>query len=730
MPSFSKFFSTLTGSQNSSSSTSLSQNRSSQNFLKSSSNLSALNKGEYSSSEDIDFYHTTNCNVVNPNHPIKVTVAVETPPLILYSNPSESSGAFFSGTFILDIFLDSKSKNPNLVNKNKLEPMMSISKLSNNQLIDDYVILKNVSIYLIQVTKYGKPFLPNSNTLQSCKDCRKKTVELARWEILTKKTAFVKGSSHSCPFSHVIPGNIPPTTILSNINTSIKYELIAKVTYLDKDNKSNIINLSQPLMITRSFLREQDKNSTRIFPPTDVSSTAVIPNVIYPRSTFPVEIRMDNVSTPKRRWRMKKLNWRVEETVCVKSNHCDLHTEKFNQTIEITKNQKKSAKISKNSGGLGHSNINHFFGVPKKNLNNNNNSIDNNNNNRHPNDDTILNNNNNRHPNDDTILNNDSNNALAPQASNWLTNINSLNSLNIEPSNSGSLDQILSSNNNLLSNPDEIVLSSIPEKLPDPVMYIEEIRTISSGELKSGWKSDFSGKGRIELVVEVSLMNLISMGFNNSISYNGPITSKNCNSPFKSNYLYESENSDCNCSTDIEDKELGIYVTHNLILEVVIAEELMQSTLASSNIVNNNKTGTSISSNSTAAIATGNLSSQSRIRPVQRSRTTLSEDDFPDVRVGPQASTGNKSDVNNHVQGIPTGIARVLRMQFKVILCERSGHGVAWDDEVPPIYPVVGALSPPNYHEATNTENPVKVQDFVVPLEEDSDLCTIEKLEI
>ncbi|RFU34364.1 hypothetical protein B7463_g2031, partial [Scytalidium lignicola] len=47
----------------------------------------------------------------------------------------------------------------------------------------------------------------------------------------------------------------------------------------------------------------------------------------------------------------------------------------------------------------------------------------------------------------------------------------------------------------------------------------------------------------------------------------------------------------------------------------------------------------------------------------------------------------------------PTGAARVLRMHFNLILTERSGLGISWDEEQPPLYENVPA-SPPAYGNA------------------------------
>lgn len=48
------------------------------------------------------------------------------------------------------------------------------------------------------------------------------------------------------------------------------------------------------------------------------------------------------------------------------------------------------------------------------------------------------------------------------------------------------------------------------------------------------------------------------------------------------------------------------------------------------------------------------------------------------------------------LQATPTGAARVLRTQFNLNLTERQGMGIAWDDEMPPMYEDVPA-SPPGY---------------------------------
>lgn len=47
-------------------------------------------------------------------------------------------------------------------------------------------------------------------------------------------------------------------------------------------------------------------------------------------------------------------------------------------------------------------------------------------------------------------------------------------------------------------------------------------------------------------------------------------------------------------------------------------------------------------------------------------------------------------------QGTPTGAARVLRMHFNLVVTERSGLGISWDEEIPPVYEDVPSC-PPGY---------------------------------
>lgn len=52
--------------------------------------------------------------------------------------------------------------------------------------------------------------------------------------------------------------------------------------------------------------------------------------------------------------------------------------------------------------------------------------------------------------------------------------------------------------------------------------------------------------------------------------------------------------------------------------------------------------------------------------------------------------------IKKPTQSTPTGAARVLRMHFNTIVTERSGMGISWDEEQPPLYEDIPG-SPPHY---------------------------------
>ncbi|KAI1143656.1 hypothetical protein F5Y05DRAFT_2210 [Hypoxylon sp. FL0543] len=118
-----------------------------------------------------------------------------------------------------------------------------------------------------------------------------------------------------------------------------------------------------------------------------------------------------------------------------------------------------------------------------------------------------------------------------------------------------------------------------------------DVRTVAHADMHSGWKSDYSPSGCIEMEIQCALP----------------------------------PNAKAACDLKSED---GTEVTHQLVVEMVVVQEY--------------------------------------------------------------APTAHPKHIT------PTGVARILRMHFGVVITERAGLGVSWDNEAPPIYQDVPP-SPPSY---------------------------------
>lgn len=568
---------------------------------------------------------------------LTMELQLESPPIILYGSPTESTGSIILGLLSLNI-----------------HPQVQTPGLDSDPPPFEEVELDAVTLLLVQSIRFTKPFHLPSASVGTCNDCCVRRNVLARWDVLTSRASFSMGA-HAYPFSHLLPGSLPASCKLglSHSHSYIKYDLVAVAR---RPHQADSI-AKLPLNISRSILRGPDRNSSRVFPPTEVTATAVLPNVIYPKSSFPIELRLDNIVSLKgdRRWRMRKLTWKIEEHTKIRASACPKHASKLEATFVQRKSAYKrelkqgpsssqgvpapSAGGPSKSSGHHHSSIQTNMFVSTG-----------------PSSHTV-----DQHPEERDIevqepqenrpdeLQQFVEDFLAPIPSAGL-------SLSAVASNSGpppaSPLQAVSSR----ATPDANGAHLAPEPAREEALYLDELRTVNHGEIKSGWKSDFSGRGKIEIVAEISVLNCLT-GLTRHMN-------KRTSDEPKADDNVEGLRNGANVAGDVDDPNSGIFISHTLIVEVVVAEEVIQA------------------------------DRKPRLEPVKSASSTVSTDSGSGVQSQPQ-------------MGVPTGLARVLRMQFKVVMTERLGLGIAWDDEVPPMYEDVRTLSPPVYREASGSSTPL-----------------------
>ncbi|KAF2011249.1 hypothetical protein BU24DRAFT_412933 [Aaosphaeria arxii CBS 175.79] len=226
---------------------------------------------------------------VEPQKAAKLSMVVESPPVMFFNSPSTSTGAIISGQLMLDV----------------TEPHISLDKFE---------------MRLLAICSTKKP------VSQHCADCTKQTTEIHKWEFLTHPTSLRHGV-HQRPFSHLLPGHLPATT--HGNMASLDYVLSAVATTSNGDK----ITLQRDMPIMRAIVPGPDKNSIRIFPPTNLTAAVTLPPVIHPIGDFPVEMRLSGIVVNKddsqTRWKLRKLNWRIEETQKFIAPACAKHANKI-----------------------------------------------------------------------------------------------------------------------------------------------------------------------------------------------------------------------------------------------------------------------------------------------------------------------------------------------------------------------------------------------------------------
>ena len=227
---------------------------------------------------------------VGPATPAKLAVDMESPPLVFYGNPGSSTGALLSGQLLLTV----------------TDPSIKLEK---------FVMTLSAKV----TTK--KP------VVKDCPECTSKSTVLFTWTFLSEPTSFKTGT-HNFPFSYLLPGHLPATAHAELGMIDYVLDATASTDLADK------ITVSRTLTVQRALMPGIDKNSIRIFPPTNLTTNVLLPSVVHPIGQFPVQLRLEGVvdnslKNIQRRWRVRKLNWRIEETTKIISAACSKHGHKL-----------------------------------------------------------------------------------------------------------------------------------------------------------------------------------------------------------------------------------------------------------------------------------------------------------------------------------------------------------------------------------------------------------------
>ena len=225
---------------------------------------------------------------LGPVKPAIMDVIIESPPPVFVGTSASSSGALLSGRLKVTV----------------VHPEVTLDKFDTQ---------------LLAVVTMKKP------VSKDCPDCKTQTTEMFKWNMWNHAVTLQKGE-YEYPFSYLIPGHLPATSHGSL--GMVDYYLAATAHAVTGD----AISFRQPLKIQRAVPPGSDKSSMRVFPPTNLTARVVLPPVIHPIGTFDAEMSLNGVNEMKKdthtRWKIRKVDWRIEEHQKMISPACAKHAHK------------------------------------------------------------------------------------------------------------------------------------------------------------------------------------------------------------------------------------------------------------------------------------------------------------------------------------------------------------------------------------------------------------------
>jgi hypothetical protein len=228
--------------------------------------------------------HKQKDDVVHPKT-ATLSMVVESPPLVSHGPPDESSGALFSGQVKLKVL-------------HRLQTFDSIQ----------------VSLLCSKTIK--KP------VCTSCAECSGTTTELKKWNFTPQPLTLDVGE-HEFPMSFLFKGDWPAST--HSRLAMIDYHFFATA----KPSVGESITFRHTVELQRAIRPGNERQSIRVFPPTNMTANVTLTPVCYTDSEIPVKMRIAGINTTQEktitRWRLRRLLWRIEEYQKIMSPGCPKH---------------------------------------------------------------------------------------------------------------------------------------------------------------------------------------------------------------------------------------------------------------------------------------------------------------------------------------------------------------------------------------------------------------------
>ncbi|PHH69445.1 hypothetical protein CDD82_7751 [Ophiocordyceps australis] len=234
--------------------------------------------------------------------PVGLDCSVESPPIVFHGSPEDSTGALISGQMFLDVRAES-------------------------------VDVERFAACLEMRLVHRRPFQNH------CSDCQRQSTDLKTWRLLRHTTTLKRGR-HLFPFSALLDGKLPASMDTPVISISYHFRAEAVLVHSPGSGPGSAspsasvtrVCFERPLDVKRSLPEPlYPHHSVRVFPPTNIKASAHYSAVIHPTGSNQLTLKLDGLLSRNEKartvdlWRLKKLTWRLEETVKTRAPACDKH---------------------------------------------------------------------------------------------------------------------------------------------------------------------------------------------------------------------------------------------------------------------------------------------------------------------------------------------------------------------------------------------------------------------
>ncbi|KAF4553161.1 Hypothetical protein D9617_8g051750 [Elsinoe fawcettii] len=191
---------------------------------------------------------------------------------------------------------------------------------------NDTIVIKELKVELTRTIRSTKP------AKKQCQACTANPSTISTWNFIASPQTFPSGT-HKSSATLALPTGSPPT--LNSKQTSIDYHVVATAVLDD----GTVVSSSEPIVYMPPALNSLSA-LTRKVEYADFDINVTLPYSIPLDHILNASVSLNTSSrddqTRRRRWSIRKLDWRIEEHETTTSTTCDQHKGSFKSGVTNT----------------------------------------------------------------------------------------------------------------------------------------------------------------------------------------------------------------------------------------------------------------------------------------------------------------------------------------------------------------------------------------------------------